>query len=711
MDDIVIAHLSDLHLSTKQAEDNFEIVAEDVRQARPDVIVVTGDLVDHPRHQDFERVKERLERLWQTCGITDANCQIVIPGNHDYRWFGNIKLWRGAFDQLFVNWESAKLARVKDRVLAFFCFNSNTSGHFARGKVGKREYHRFNHQYNALQRGADQAAFHDAFRIALLHHHPLPIAEAELPGVTNDDAFLGLNDAGTFLQTMVEKRISLILHGHKHNPLYARLTLVASNNEAREIHVVGAGSASQADGRNYDCGYNLIRLRADGTIDLERKRARQGTFEEPWQHAIRSYEDSRNQAFLAAKHRENLSLVSEAHQLQIDGDGDCECQVQFRGLAAQRQASGLPFERRGVAGVFRELRAISQTEQLAHPQWLPDAAQTDNHLKGEWRFGQPLDANRPPLDFMLSFRGFNTFALTAEQGRRMNDEPADKDWEAFSVPVRHPLGTLFIAIRFPYPIQSEWFELTVTDQKQQPNSRELNWCRQHLRLAELLGTAMLVIPQPLLGYRYGLRWQLPPDEQQRQGVDRVSKGKAEVIRRELLKCQTRAATAPDPTNPLQNVFVAIQQELRQRYPSHDPAERLDVGLQVFDQEDNRLRHIAGVLPPAYWSWKLHEGEGVAGRAHKLNKALRYARAVARGSDWYTRPPDARPHELVLSVPLRYPVEAHDGWVVGVLSVASTSPASPLISLKNEKVNELIMDFYEDYFLLRILPTIGLQQLA
>lgn len=69
-----LAHLSDLHFG-RIDPDLVTPLVEAVHSARPDLVVISGDLTQRARFNQFREAKEFLKRLPQP--------QIVIPGNHD----------------------------------------------------------------------------------------------------------------------------------------------------------------------------------------------------------------------------------------------------------------------------------------------------------------------------------------------------------------------------------------------------------------------------------------------------------------------------------------------------------------------------------------------------------------------------------------------------------------------------------------------------
>ena len=69
-----LVHLSDLHFG-RVDEALLEPLIESVRAAKPDVVVVSGDLTQRARTGQFRDAAAFLARL--------PSPQIVVPGNHD----------------------------------------------------------------------------------------------------------------------------------------------------------------------------------------------------------------------------------------------------------------------------------------------------------------------------------------------------------------------------------------------------------------------------------------------------------------------------------------------------------------------------------------------------------------------------------------------------------------------------------------------------
>src|SRR3954452_2322650 len=104
-----VVHISDLHFGY-----NDPLLAkklcETVNEIRPDVLVISGDLVEHATVEEFQLAREYLSQL--------PKPQIVVPGNHDLpfynlwrRWTEGLKLYRqiitGNPEPMFVDDELA----------------------------------------------------------------------------------------------------------------------------------------------------------------------------------------------------------------------------------------------------------------------------------------------------------------------------------------------------------------------------------------------------------------------------------------------------------------------------------------------------------------------------------------------------------------------------------------------------------------------------
>ncbi|MFK7990446.1 MAG: metallophosphoesterase [Sandaracinaceae bacterium] len=80
LDGYRIAQISDIHVGTYVGERELRSAVELMRRARPDLIVMTGDLVDHD--VAYAPQLGRLVRSFSELPVRDGVA--IIPGNHDY---------------------------------------------------------------------------------------------------------------------------------------------------------------------------------------------------------------------------------------------------------------------------------------------------------------------------------------------------------------------------------------------------------------------------------------------------------------------------------------------------------------------------------------------------------------------------------------------------------------------------------------------------
>src|SRR5580692_11460111 len=105
-----IAHLSDLHFGKRFNLDTWNAVKDDVASFMPHLLVVSGDLVDHPSPLHLLAAKGELVQLAATAKAR----LVVVPGNHDlYAWGNRIMQHRSDwFDRVFCCGDTTEAERA-----------------------------------------------------------------------------------------------------------------------------------------------------------------------------------------------------------------------------------------------------------------------------------------------------------------------------------------------------------------------------------------------------------------------------------------------------------------------------------------------------------------------------------------------------------------------------------------------------------------------
>jgi 3',5'-cyclic AMP phosphodiesterase CpdA len=232
----VIAQISDLHFGRHEPE-VVSALASDLNGRTPDLVVVSGDLTQRARSEEFLEARRFLD------GIDPP--KLVVPGNHDIPLYG---LHR----RLFAPFAKFDLA-ITPGALPGACFRDdqiavlgiNTARRFP-GKNG-----RVSHEQMAEIRRVFCSMPSEIFKI-LATHHPLassgPIGDIKLAGRSRL-ALRAVSDSGG----------RLVLSGHYHSAASSGLPVQAAAGNA--VLVVHAGTATSNRLRGDEGNtYNLIRV-------------------------------------------------------------------------------------------------------------------------------------------------------------------------------------------------------------------------------------------------------------------------------------------------------------------------------------------------------------------------------------------------------------------------------------------------------------------
>lgn len=227
-----IIHISDLHFSTPQTAPPYE--QDNISAANPNekstellkriyekyfcndvnnILLITGDITDNGTKDEWSIVRQELEKF--------KNRLILLPGNHDYGFAGNLFSTKKAlyFDQVifpelcsnytsnFTGYLQKNLVneiQLSDKV-RILIVNSNKKTHnikdWARGEVGEA-------QMQSLK--AKLSSNLDAINIVCLHHRPQNI------GIIKN-GFLKLEDYREFVQLITDYNVSIVAFGHSGN--------------------------------------------------------------------------------------------------------------------------------------------------------------------------------------------------------------------------------------------------------------------------------------------------------------------------------------------------------------------------------------------------------------------------------------------------------------------------------------------------------------
>jgi predicted MPP superfamily phosphohydrolase len=313
-DDLVVVHLSDLHIGSQYG---FSYTTKHGRTVNPgspslvdllqsdlaamgllgrvDAVVVSGDFVWQGTDSEFRVAREVLEALLQQLGLADR--LVLCPGNHDITWLKGEDVdaeaeKRDAFDdfaeKLGHNFKNGGaccktvLSRNEKRRLHLLCLDSNYVENERDPGVGFVSQAAFKSANDWLRaHKPEEVEGPQAHIWMVFHHHIFPATAISLQDARRANLTLTAN-ASEVLAWARRFGVEAILHGHEHQPSVTVARSWPTDTVGKQfvpVVAIGAGSASVKQhltgpfGRNQ---YFVLYRRADDTIIRSRALGPQG---------------------------------------------------------------------------------------------------------------------------------------------------------------------------------------------------------------------------------------------------------------------------------------------------------------------------------------------------------------------------------------------------------------------------------------------------
>jgi len=737
-----ILHISDLHFGRSFNKDSWTDLVNIAKTLLPNIVIVTGDLVDSPNRWSLKRAADALTRFEE-----DVKCKlIVVPGNHDTRFVGLLPIkwinpwilaaltilfltvyclnplahfwpviWlvSGVFfggtlmlRSLFLDFERhfqrflLPAGFYEGFGLEIFAFDSATkavSG--ARGRIPKKQFVNAQAKSVSLSSQEDEGKVdQDAtppYRIAILHHHPLPI-----PYDDANEYLMVADNAGAFLSEASKLGIRLVLHGHKHHSHFSRVTINAGEEKEHELAVLAVGTLSRS-GRMDPPEHHFYFLRLDGagTMEVTPYVAQPGgAFLKGVPSPIEPSNLADKRLYEAAVRRRGMKCESNVLTAELTHDGDMHYRHEFHGFYVERDSvSELPKKTDVEVGTGHiddfsagDLEADSQ-ERIE----MVDEIKELTHRMGRVTFGRKFTSGDPGLNFYSQYVALNAFAMSVEQHKQMYSEAFHTEHLSL---VLQPIPTEIFdfVVKFPhgFKISGEPKLLIEKDGERDPASEKK--LKPRLKYYPHLNIATSRIPYPRLDLTYVLQWTLI-DEPPPSGNSTASMiGKVDELAQKLLQVSPSSAEYPELFIFLKTIEEKTRTDFR--LEGNDP---LEVSLMAYEKEERVLKIVAATfdLDDEMRAFELKYGNGIAGRAYKMNKGRMFIRksAIDKETPNYFYPADGKPCDLkdiaekvIISLPLRHP--ANEALIYGVLNLSSKDVGSRLQDIKEPRVLEDVSEF-------------------
>lgn len=230
-----VAHVSDLHFG-RIKPDLVTPLLESIRLARPDLVVVSGDLTQRARNQQFAAAQRFLSALPQPL--------LVVPGNHDVPldlvWIRLLAPWLR-----YRRWVGSDLEPCfQDDEIAAVGVNTVAPFQWQRGRIGRR----------AVARACARLVRAEGRIRIVITHHPF----VHGPGITPKAPMRG---AAAAIRKLAGCGADVILSGHLHK--WSAEVHRTMTSDAGSVILVRAGTGLSTRMRGQGNDYNVLRIETD----------------------------------------------------------------------------------------------------------------------------------------------------------------------------------------------------------------------------------------------------------------------------------------------------------------------------------------------------------------------------------------------------------------------------------------------------------------
>ncbi len=266
-----LVHLSDLHFGNHNPG-LLDALRDAVNALHPDLLIVSGDFVEHATVAEFEQAREYIDSL--------PGPQLVIAGNHDLPFYDPVRRYRERLLHYSRHIASDLEPIVRDPQMIVMGINTPRVIPIKGGRINQRQIKRVQQ--------AMCGAPPDVARV-LVTHHPL-----DLPGRYRKSALAGR--ARLAVETL-SQCCDLMIAGHLHLSSTGA-TAARYQRSGHSTIFAQAGTAISLRNKGEPNSFNVIRLEP-GHIQIEHR---------TWHDSNRQYEPRAAENFvnvrLAAGQRE-----------------------------------------------------------------------------------------------------------------------------------------------------------------------------------------------------------------------------------------------------------------------------------------------------------------------------------------------------------------------------------------------------------------------
>jgi hypothetical protein len=530
-----------------------------------------------------------------------------------------------------------------DLGLAVFVLKSNTlTERMAAGKVESADLVQLS---DAIDERAGDAAFSFLYKIAVVHHHPAPIANAPSDALARiADSFMIFYNAGLFLRELSRRGFNLVLHGHRHVAGYLRIACEFPREGRTELPVAAAGSASHPHPDDTRGNHlHLVELYDDDTAKLTSRFFSADVEEQDGscEYRLETLADVRRRRYSVFRQQRKYSCLEHAKTIAITLDGYTSVQMDFRGCRAApgKELEMLPLSLTTVRPGY--IRGVQMGDGASQFQEMRPLDANLYAYKAEIHLAQKYNAESGRFAYGYRYRLMNGHTLTAEEfarhysGTNVSSEYAsitcDGAYDQLSLTIGFPhsydLGRLefqAIAEYVPAPLRG-------VDDPRLDRGESVTHDEETERIRGYLNAAgnpiEFTCPDPVPGMIYKVCWRFRQAPQP-AASELALAAQIETAKQKLLDVATAAKQGVrkewNRARVLLDRLVSDVNQILNRALAVSGKEDLRMNVMIFDDASQRLKFVCVNADPSELpEYDFISGEGCAGFAFEKVRYLLY----------------------------------------------------------------------------------------
>jgi 3',5'-cyclic AMP phosphodiesterase CpdA len=240
----LLVHLSDLHFGRIEHE-LLQPLTRKIVELRPHLVVVSGDLTQRARVQQFQEARRFLDQL--------PKPQLVVPGNHDVPLYNLYQRFFRPLDKFRRFISADPDPAYVDEEIAVVGVNTARSLVFKGGRINEEQIERVRQHLCTLG---------ESITKVLVSHHPF-----DLPAHADERAIVGR--AALAMKALARCGADLLLSGHMHAS-HTGDTAQRYRMDSYAALVVQAGTATSTRGRGEANSFNVLRVEGPQRMQIDR---------------------------------------------------------------------------------------------------------------------------------------------------------------------------------------------------------------------------------------------------------------------------------------------------------------------------------------------------------------------------------------------------------------------------------------------------------